>query len=127
MRVLVLDEGRLLPWLVARALGPGTEVEGVDAFERALARIRESRPDVVVVSLTHAHLPWRDLQHLCATQRPAIPVLYESCVAAGPEELGLAPLEGRADFLLKPVPSSELSGALRRLAGACRTPNSPAA
>jgi DNA-binding NtrC family response regulator len=117
MRILVLDEGRLLPWLVARALGPGYEVEEVDGFERAIVRIGESRPDLVVVGLTRARLPWWDLQHLCATQRPVVPVLYESCVHAGPEELGLTPLEGRADFLVKPAPSTVLRGALRRLLG----------
>ena len=125
MRILVLDEGRLLPWLVARALGPGVEVEGVDAFDLALARIGASRPDLVVVSLNHAHLPWRDLQHLCANQRPPTPVLYESCLAVEPAELGLLPLEGSADFLRKPVPSALLGGALRRLLGT--TPAAPAA
>ena len=115
MRILVLDEGRLLPWLVARALGAGYEVEGVDSFDRALRRILESHPDLVVVSLTQARLPWRELQHLCAAQKPVIPVLYESCVESGPGELGLLPLEGRAEFVVKPVPSAQLGGTLRRL------------
>ena len=90
-------------------------VEGIDGFETALARVRESRPDVMVVSLTPAHLPWHELQHACASQSPPVPVLYESCVAAGAEELGLVPLEGRAEFLPKPAPSSVLGAVLRRL------------
>lgn len=115
MRVLVVDESRMMPWLVARLGGVQIQVEAVDSFPAALAAVRGDGIDAAVVSLTPARLPWREFQRACASHDPPVPVLYESCVAASPGELGLEPLEGRALFLRKPAPLPVLAGALAAL------------
>jgi hypothetical protein len=112
---MVLDESRVLPWVVKRVCPPGTEVLGFTSFTEALRALCERPPDAAVVSVTPAHLPWRDFQHLCALHVPPVPVLYESCLFSSPAEAGLEPLEGWAEFLPKPAPKAELQAAMYRL------------
>jgi DNA-binding NtrC family response regulator len=118
MRVLVVDESNVLSWLVGRLGGAGVEVCTADSFDSALDRVRRDPPAAAIVSLTGAHLPWRDFQHLCATRDPWVPVLYASCVGMGPYELGLSPLEGWAAFLPKPASRLQLEAAIRGLLAA---------
>ncbi len=120
MRLLVLDESRVLSWVVEHLSPPGVEVEYVESFEEAKRRVRERPPDAAVVSLTPAHLPWNSFQHLCASSVPPVPVLYESCVHKSPSDAGLGPLEGYAEFLPKPTPRGELQAAIQRLIEASR-------
>lgn len=115
MRVLVLDYSGILPWILAHAGGAGDEVEAVVSLEEAERAVRERPPDAAVVSMTPAELPWGRFQHLCAAQDPPVPVLWESCVHAGPREAGIDPDDGIALFLPKPVPRAELQRALREL------------
>ena len=66
MRVLVLDESKLLMWMVAVLCPPGTEILARASFEEARRAILESPLDAAVVSMTPARVPWRELQALCA-------------------------------------------------------------
>jgi len=115
MRLLVLDESQVLPWVVKHLAPPDTEVLGVTDFAAAQRQLREDPPDAAIVSISPAQLPWRDFQHLCATRQPPVPVLYESCLHASPEEAGLAPVEGYAAFLHKPSPNFDLKAEIDRL------------
>ncbi|KAB2959099.1 MAG: hypothetical protein F9K18_11730, partial [Thermoanaerobaculia bacterium] len=115
MRLLVIDESRVLPWVVEHLAPAGVEVEFAQDFEDARRAIRDHRPDAAVVSLPPAHLPWREFQHLCASQSPPVPVLYESCLLAAAGEIGLDPDDGYAAFLEKPAPRERLQAAILRL------------
>jgi hypothetical protein len=114
VRLLVIDQSGILPWLVERA-APGVEVEAVTCLEQAERVLRHHPPDAAVVSMPPATLPWRDFQHLCATLEPPVPVLYESCVHDDAAGVGIDPAEGTALFLRKPAPRGALRGALRGL------------
>lgn len=115
MRVLVLDYSGILPWILEHAADAGDEVEAVTCLEEAERAVRNHPPDAAVVSMTPAELPWGRFQHLCAEQEPPVPVLWESCVHAGPREAGIDPADGVALFLAKPVPRAVLQRALREL------------
>ena len=91
------------------------EVEEASTLDEAERRVRESPPDAAVVSLPPAHLPWRSFQHLCASRKPPVPVLYESCVHTCAADAGLDPADGYAAFLPKPAHPAELRGALADL------------
>jgi DNA-binding NtrC family response regulator len=90
------------------------------SFEEALQSLRQSPPDAAVVSITPAHLPWRDFQHQCALRNPRVPVLYVSCLFSNAREAGLEPVEGEAFFLQKPSSKAELECALSSLLSASK-------
>ena len=127
MRLLVIDESRVLPWVVEHLAPPGVAVAVALDFDEAEQVIRDHRTDAVVVSLPPAQLPWREFQRLCASQRPPVPVLYESCLHAGPSDAGLDPADGYAAFLHKPAPRAELRAALQRLLAEAMHPAEAAA
>lgn len=115
MRLLVLDDSPLLSWLIRHELAGEAEVEVVGDFECAERRLIERPPAAVVVNLPPAELPWRRFQHLCATRRPPVPVLYESCLFGTANGVGIDPADGYAAFLPKPATRAELGAALRDL------------
>ena len=90
------------------------------SFEEARRLVEENPPDAAVVSIPPARLAWRDFQRICATRRPPVPVLYESCVFASAVEAGLEQVEGPAMFLRKPIPRSEFASALEALLARAR-------
>jgi DNA-binding response OmpR family regulator len=120
VRLLVLDASRILTYLVRHETPAEVEVEEAVSLEEAERLVREHPPDAAVVSLPPAHLPWRSFQHLCASRRPPVPVLYESCVHTCAVEAGLDPQDGYAVFLPKPARPAELRGALAELVAAAR-------
>ena len=115
MRLLVLDENELLAWMAERLAPPGTEVRGFTSFDEARRALLEDPPDAAVVCVTAARLPWREFGRLCASRRPPVPVLYESCVFGSAEEAGLEPEEGSVRFLHTPASRADLNEALVRL------------
>ena len=115
MRVLVLDSSGILPWLVEHTAGKGTVVHAVKTVEEAERVVVERRPDAAVVSVPHAMLPWARFQHLCASQQPPVPVLYESCVHASAREAGIDPDDGVSFFLRAPVKHADRARALQDL------------
>ena len=125
MRLLVLDESQLLAWMVEQFCPPGTEVLPLASFEDARRVILDSSPDAAVVSMTPAHVPWRELQDLCASRTPPVPVLFESCVFSNAEEAGLEPGQSLSWFLRKPASSSDFEKALARLLEAARLAGRP--
>jgi len=127
LRLLVLDQSRILPWRVGREVPADVvllPVAGVRQAERVLV---DEPPDAAVVSLSPARIDWRSFQHLCATRCPPVPVLYESCLHRGAEELGLDSADGYAAFLSKPAPQSELRRALGELLDEARRTRLPQA
>jgi len=125
VRLLVVDENRVLPWVVERLVPPGVRVEIARGYEAAARVIRTDPPAAVVVSLPPAWLPWRDFQKLCASRQPPIPVLYESCLIGNAAELGLDPADGYAEFLEKPAPRARLQAALHALVARARAAAKP--
>ena len=115
MRLLVLDECQILAWMVERLSPPGTEVVGLTSFDEARRSLLENPPDAAVVSLTSAHLPWRELSKLCVDLRPQVPVLYESCIFSSAEEAGVEASSGDARFLKTPASRADLKNALTGL------------
>jgi hypothetical protein len=117
VRLLVLDRSGILPWLVTHAAPPGVEVVAVTSLGDAERCVRERRIDGVVVSMPHSQLPWASFQHLCASQRPPVPVLYTSCEHHDAVEAGLDPGAGVALFLPQPLAHERLHDALAGLLG----------
>jgi len=115
VRVLVLDSSGILPWVVEHTATPGTVVQAVRTVEEAERAVRERRPDAAVVSVPHGNLPWARFQHVCAMQRPPVPVLYESCVVDSPSAAGIDPDDGICRFLRSPARRDELARALDEL------------
>ena len=123
MRLLVVDQSLILQWLVRHEFPDGLEIASAQSLQEAetlLAAEGCEAPDAAVVSLPPARLPWREFQHRCATHTPPIPVLYESCIDADADALGLEPGEGYAAFLKKPAARCELRSALEALLAASR-------
>ena len=129
MRLLVLDQSRILPWIVEHGLAaePDIDVEAVACLREAEEILRCRPPGAAVVSVPPAQLDWRKFQHLCALCTPPVPVLYELCAHADPCEIGLCrceggcePIEGFAIFIAKPAPSFALRDALVRLVAEAR-------
>jgi DNA-binding response OmpR family regulator len=114
LRLLIVDSNSLLARVLRHEL-PEADLLTVRDFAAAAASVRAEPPDVAVVSLPPADVPWRAFQRLCASQRPAVPVLYESCLYASAEAAGLGPEDGRAAFLPKPAERGELRRALESL------------
>jgi len=115
LRLLVLDENHLLAWMVERLAPPGTEVVGFTSFDDARRALLDNPPDAAVVCVTAAHLPWREFGRLCASRRPPVPVLFESCVFSSAEEAGLDVASGDVRFLPTPASRADLADALTRL------------
>ena len=115
MRLLVLDENQLLAWMVERLAPPGTQVVGFTSFDDARRALLENPPDAAVVCVTAARPPWREFGRLCASRRPPVPVLYESCVFSSAEEAGLEVASGDVRFLRTPASRTDLTDALARL------------
>jgi DNA-binding NtrC family response regulator len=118
VRVLVLEDGQVLAWVIGHLSPPGTEVLPFNWFGDACHRIERDPPDAVVVSLTAAHLPWREFQRLCASRTPSVPVLYASAEFSNAADAGLEPVEGYADFLYQPASKPEIEVALSKLRAA---------
>lgn len=115
MRLLVLDESRILAWLVERLAPPGTEVVGLVRFEEACRALAENPPDAAIVSMTRARLPWREFQKRCASLKPPVPVLFESSVFLSAEEAGLEAETCHTHFLPKPAPIADFEAAVAGL------------
>ncbi|MEJ2086200.1 MAG: hypothetical protein P8Y44_11055 [Acidobacteriota bacterium] len=115
MRLLVLDGSRVLPSLVRRMVPPGTDIVEAGSFERALDQLKLDPPDAVIVNVTPVDLPWQEIKTYCQEQEPKIPVLFESCVYAGPIDAGLDTLNHTSWFLPKPYSMEDLRMALRLL------------
>ena len=115
MHILVLDGSQVLLSLVRRLTPEGVEVESAATFDEALKRFALRPPQALIVNLTPSDLPWEQLQRLCQSHRPPIPVLYESCVYRDPRDAGLETLNGTGNFLEKPYTLAELQGEIERL------------
>lgn len=124
MRLLVLDDSPLLEWTVVRLCPPGTELLIARSFEEACRLVVEAAPDAAVVSVPPADLPWSELQRLCVTRRPPVPVLYLSCLYGSTAEAGLGNGTGQ-ELLRKPAGRADFEAALGRLLEAARSARGP--
>jgi hypothetical protein len=116
LRLLVIDSSRILPWLLGHEFpGEGLTVECVQSLGEAELKLVDGPIDAALVSVPPAALPLREFQHACARQEPPVPVLYESCVAERPEDLGLDPGDGYAAILRKPATRADLRAAVEAL------------
>ncbi|MFQ5349297.1 MAG: hypothetical protein ACE5EG_02510 [Thermoanaerobaculia bacterium] len=108
MRLLVLDGSRTLEAVVTRLVPEGVEVESASTFGEAQRRLRERPPEALIVNVSRAGLPWKELQDFCCLHDPPIPVLYESAVHGHPSEAGLERLSPSGRFLEKPYSIARL-------------------
>ncbi|MDL2718418.1 MAG: hypothetical protein PT977_11745 [Acidobacteriota bacterium] len=120
MRLFVLDESRVLAWMVEHLSPPGTEVVGLTSFDDARRALLENPPDAAVVSINAAHLPWREFQEFCAKSRPRVPVLYESRIYTSACEAGVELARSHVFFLHTPAPIPDFEEALTGLLRAAR-------
>lgn len=117
MRLLVVDGSRLLASLVRRLVAEPVAIEVADSFEEAVAVLTRDPPDALIVNVTPADHPWRELKALCQRHEPKIPVIFESCVYQTPVEAGLGNLNHSAVFLPKPYDLDALRRQLARVLG----------
>jgi hypothetical protein len=117
VRLLIVDSNPLLAHVIRHEL-PEAELLTVPDFAAAEACLCADAPEAAIVSLPPADVPWRDFQRLCASHRPPVPVLYESCLYPSADAAGLGPADGYAAFLSKPAGRTELRRALEELLGA---------
>ncbi|MDH3746288.1 MAG: hypothetical protein OES47_14410 [Acidobacteriota bacterium] len=115
MRLLVVDGSEILARTVKRLAPPGIEVHTLSSFREAMDSLLEDAPQALVVNITHADLPWRDLQLRCRDHSPPIPVLFESSFYEDPAAAGLDDLGPRSVFLAKPYRLSDLRREIRHL------------
>jgi DNA-binding response OmpR family regulator len=124
-RILVVDDDPTVADVVARYLQrDGHDVECVADGRVALARARESPPDLVVLDLM---LPGMDGLEVCRRLRAASPVPVVMLTALGAETDRLVGLEtGADDYVTKPFSPRELAlrvrSVLRRARGAVAGP-----
>jgi DNA-binding NtrC family response regulator len=112
---LVLDGSQLLAWTVKRLCPPDTEILGLTSFQEACRVVAEEPPDAAVIRLGSAEVSWRDLQRICASRTPPVPVLFQSSFFETPVEAGLEPQKGLFDFLRLPAPLEEVEAAVAQL------------
>lgn len=115
MRLLVLDESRILVSVVRRIAPSCVDVETVETFEAAWRVLQDRTPDAVIANVGPSDLPWDAIRNYCQKHDPKIPILFESCIHRSPAEAGLGPLNHNAVFLQKPYPLDELKTQLDRL------------
>lgn len=120
MRLLVLDGSPILASLVRRLAPEPVDLEEVRTFDEAMERLRENPPDAVIVELTPADLPWREIKTFCRNHDPQIPVLFESCIHESPTDAGIGNLNHSATFLRKPYDLQQFRDQLGRLFTASR-------
>ncbi|HEX6032012.1 MAG TPA: response regulator transcription factor, partial [Tepidiformaceae bacterium] len=120
-RVLVVDDDPSILKLVRRSLeAAGYRVEGVADGGRAVAKVQEFRPEVVLLDLV---LPNEDGVEICRRLRQTgsgVPIIVLSAV--GDEQRKIEALDaGADDYVTKPFSIEELKArvrvALRRHAG----------
>jgi DNA-binding response OmpR family regulator len=125
-RILVVDDDPTVADVVARyLLRDGHEVECVSDGRVALARARESPPDLVVLDLM---LPGMNGLEVCRRLRETSPVPVVMLTALGEETDRLVGLEtGADDYVTKPFSPRELTlrvrSVLRRARGTVSPPS----
>ena len=72
MRLLVVDQSRILQWLVRHEFPDGLDIASAQSLDEAERILEALPPDAAVVSLPPAELPWRAFQHRCAAHVPPI-------------------------------------------------------
>jgi DNA-binding response OmpR family regulator len=118
MRLLLLDGGKALH-AVVRRLVPA-DVEETTSFAKTLNLLRDDPPEAAIIDLTPVLLPWLEIQTLCSSHEPPIPVLFESCIHESPADAGLEALDASASFLAKPYHLADLQAEIDRLVGWAR-------
>ncbi|MCU1266017.1 MAG: multi-sensor hybrid histidine kinase [Acidobacteria bacterium] len=121
LQVLVVDDDADTLEVIAAALSGGdATVTSAPSVEEALARIKESRPDVIVSDIA---MPLHDgyelieqLRALDNNQLPFIPAVAITAYARA-EDRERALLAGYQQYLAKPVEPLELIAILAKLAG----------
>lgn len=121
LQVLVVDDDADTLEMIAAALTEGdAKVIAVPSVEEALARIKESRPDVIVSDIA---MPLQDGYELIQQVRtldngelPVIPAVAMTAYARE-EDRERALLAGYQEYLAKPVEPLELIAILAKLAG----------
>lgn len=115
MRLLVLDGSLVLRLLVERIVPADVEVESASSFEQACETLDAHPPDAVIVNLGPSELPWARIQRQCHEHDPPIPILFESCIFATPDEAGLDEVSDYGAFIRKPYHKEQLVAEIDRL------------
>jgi PAS domain S-box-containing protein len=126
LRVLVVDDDADTLEMIAAALTESdAKVTSAPSVEEALARIKESRPDVIVSDIAMPlHDGYELIQQVRTLDNGQLPVIPAVAITAyaREEDRERALLAGYQEYLAKPVEPLELIAILAKLAG--RAPGS---
>ena len=117
MRLLVLSGSHVVPSLIEYLTPSDVEVTSTDSFEKAMHQLEGPAPDALVVDVGHVHLPWCELETLCAQHSPPVPVLFESALYSTPKAAGVDHLGASSSFLGAPYDLPRLREEIFHLLG----------
>ncbi|WP_280549726.1 nitrogen regulation protein NR(I) [Halomonas sp. 11-S5] len=124
-RVVVIDDDRAIRWVLERALAqPDLEVETVDRADRALERLLEAPPDVLVTDIRMPGIDGLDLMAKVREVHPELPVIVMT--AHSDLDSAVASYQGGAfEYLPKPFDVDEALALVRRAVAHARERRRP--
>ncbi|MGM0981842.1 MAG: nitrogen regulation protein NR(I) [Pseudomonadota bacterium] len=124
-RVVVVDDDRAIRWVLERALAqPDLEVETLDRADRALERLLESPPDVLVTDIRMPGIDGLDLMAKVREVHPELPVIVMT--AHSDLDSAVASYQGGAfEYLPKPFDVDEALALVRRAVAHARERQRP--
>ncbi|MBB3184129.1 two-component system nitrogen regulation response regulator GlnG [Halomonas fontilapidosi] len=124
-RVVVVDDDRAIRWVLERALAqPDLEVETVDRADRALERLLEAPPDVLVTDIRMPGIDGLDLMAKVREVHPELPVIVMT--AHSDLDSAVASYQGGAfEYLPKPFDVDEALSLVRRAVAHARERRRP--
>lgn len=122
MRLLLLERCELMSWLIENLVPDGVEVQRVDSFEQACAKLLRHDPQAAIFDLTPCMGPWSELATLCDEATPPIPFRWTSADEGLLESTGFSE-EERGRFLCRPLPVGSLRWELKALLDEINTPS----
>ncbi|PRY72966.1 nitrogen regulation protein NR(I) [Halomonas ventosae] len=124
-RVVVVDDDRAIRWVLERALAqPDLEVETLDRADRALERLLEAPPDVLVTDIRMPGIDGLDLMAKVREVHPELPVIVMT--AHSDLDSAVASYQGGAfEYLPKPFDVDEALALVRRAVAHARERRRP--
>ena len=118
MKILVVDDAPEISILMEDILSPlGFEVDSAPSAERALEKIRKSKPDLILLDVM---MPGKDGYEFCADLKTSdfrkIPVIFVS-VKRDKSEIEKGLKLGAADYVTKPFDPDDLVKRVQRVLG----------
>ncbi|HWF71799.1 MAG TPA: response regulator transcription factor [Solirubrobacteraceae bacterium] len=113
IRVLVVDDERDIVFVISTALKhAGFEVDAAGTGREALAKIADTRPDVVVLDVMLPDMEGFDVARRVATEAAGVPVLFLTARDATEDKVHGLTIGGE-DYMTKPFSLEELIARIR--------------